>query len=49
MKPQEALLAVCLALTPARLRPIREEQWRADLVDGPGMGISTTTLLMGAA
>ena len=49
MKPQEAVLAVCLALTPARLRRIREEQWKADLLDGPGMGISPATLLFGAA
>lgn len=49
MKYTEALLAVCLALTPARLRPLREEQWRADLLDGPGIGISPASLLFGAA
>lgn len=49
MKPQEAVLAVCLAFTPARLRRIREEQWKADLLDGPGMGIPPATLLFGAA
>ncbi len=49
MKPQDAVLAACLAVTPARLRPIREEQWRADLLDGPRMGISTSELLFAAA
>lgn len=49
MRRQEAILAACLALTPARYRSVREEQWRADLRDGPGMGISTSALLLGAA
>lgn len=49
MRRQEAILAACLALTPARHRSVREEQWRADLRDGPGMGISTSALLLGAA
>ena len=45
----KVLLAVCLALMPARLRKIREEQWSADLRDAPDMGISPTSLLFGAA
>ncbi len=49
MRLDEAILTVCLALTPAHLRSLREEQWRADLLDGPGMGISTSAVLFGAA
>lgn len=48
VRRDEAVLAVCVALTPRRLRALREEQWRADLRDGPGMGISTSALLLGA-
>lgn len=43
----EAVLALSVALTPASLREVREEQWRADLRDGTSMGISTTSLLLG--
>lgn len=39
---------MCVALTPARSRGVREEQWRADLRDGPEMGISPSSLLFGA-
>jgi hypothetical protein len=35
-------------MTPATLREVREEQWRADLRDGPAMGISASSLLFGA-
>lgn len=49
VNPREALLAVCVALTPERLRKVREEQWSADLRDAPDMGISPTSLLFGAA
>lgn len=42
------VLAVCVLLTPERLRPLREEQWRADLRDGPDLGISEFSLLVGA-
>lgn len=44
----EALLAICVALTPRHLRAVREEQWRADLRDGPGLGISPSSLMFGA-
>jgi hypothetical protein len=49
MKMNEAVLALCVALTPDRLREVREEQWKADLRDGPQMGISASSLLVGAA
>lgn len=49
MKNADSLLALCLALTPAALREVREEQWRADLRDGPAMGISEESLLLAAA
>lgn len=49
MTLSEAILAVCLVLTPARFRADRKEQWRADLLDGPGMGIPPSTILLGAA
>lgn len=49
MRLGEAMLTVCLALTPVHLRSLREEQWRADLLDGPGMGISSSAVLFGAA
>lgn len=48
MKNTEGLLALCRALTPAALREVREEQWRADLRDGPAMGISEESLLLAA-
>lgn len=48
MKVQGILLALCLALTPEPLRAVREEQWKADLRDGPAMGISPSSLLFGA-
>ena len=48
MRFAELVLAVCVALTPERLRPLREEQWRADLRDGPDLGISEFSLLVGA-
>lgn len=44
----ESLLAICVALTPRHLRTVREEQWRADLRDGPEMGISPSSLIFGA-
>ncbi len=49
MRLGEAILTVCLALTPVHLRSLREEQWRADLLDGPAMGISSSAVLFGAA
>ncbi|MFX1819630.1 hypothetical protein PV768_07545 [Pseudarthrobacter sp. CC4] len=49
MKMTEAALALCVALTPDRLREVREEQWKADLRDGPQIGISVSSLLIGAA
>ncbi|PRB44989.1 hypothetical protein CQ020_01835 [Arthrobacter sp. MYb23] len=48
MKFRESVLAVCVALTAARFRSLREEQWRADLRDGPEMGIPVSALLFGA-
>lgn len=48
MKSTDGLLALCLALTPAALREVREEQWRADLRDGPAIGISKESLLLAA-
>ena len=48
MRPAETILALAVALTPTRLRDVREEQWRADLRDGPAMGISAQSLLFGA-
>lgn len=48
VKFREAVLAACVALTAARFRSVREEQWRADLRDGPAMGISVSALLFGA-
>lgn len=48
MKGTEGLLVLCLALTPAALREVREEQWRADLRDGPAIGISQESLLFAA-
>lgn len=48
MIPSERILALCVALTPQRYRLIREEQWRADFRDGPEMGISAQSLLLGA-
>jgi hypothetical protein len=48
MSPGEGILAFCVALTPRRLRAVREEQWRADLRDGPHLGISPSSLLVGA-
>jgi len=44
----EGFLALCVALTPRRLRLVREEQWRADLRDGPDLGVSQSSLLFGA-
>ncbi len=49
MKMIEAVLALCVALMPDRLREVREEQWKADLRDGPQLGISASSLLVGAA
>jgi len=49
MKMTEAVLALCVALAPERLREVREEQWKADLRDGPQLGISASSLLVGAA
>jgi len=48
MRFTEAVFASAVALTPVRLREVREEQWRADLRDGPAMGISAKSLLFGA-
>ncbi|WP_426985752.1 hypothetical protein [Pseudarthrobacter sp. Y6] len=48
MRSIEILLAICVALTPRHLRAVREEQWRADLRDSPGMGISPSSLIFGA-
>lgn len=42
------VLAVCTALMPSHLRQVREEQWVADLRDGPELGISRSSLLYGA-
>lgn len=47
MTGEELILALSVALTPARNRGIHEEQWRADLRDGPEMGISRSSLLFG--
>jgi hypothetical protein len=35
-------------MTPRRFRAVREEQWKADLRDGPDLGISSSSLLLGA-
>ncbi|GAA2853510.1 hypothetical protein [Paenarthrobacter ilicis] len=48
MKGEDIVITLCVALTPAGLREIREEQWRSDLIDGPGMGIPRSALLVGA-
>jgi hypothetical protein len=48
MRLADSVLALAVALTPTRLREVREEQWRADLRDGPVMGISANSLLFGA-
>jgi hypothetical protein len=48
MRFTETVLAVSVALTPVRFREVREEQWRADLRDGPVIGISAGSLLFGA-
>lgn len=48
MSSTETVLVLCVALTPKRHRAVREEQWRADLRDGPGLGISPASLLVGA-
>lgn len=48
MRLAKAVLALAVALTPTRLREVREEQWKADLRDGPAMGISAQSLLLGA-
>ena len=48
MNRGEYVLGICVALTPARLRHVREEQWRADLRDGPELGISRSSLLLAA-
>lgn len=48
MKGHRLVLAVCTALMPSRLRKVREEQWVADLRDGPELGISRSSLLYGA-
>jgi hypothetical protein len=48
MRFTEVVLAVAVALTPVHLREVREEEWRADLRDGPAMGISAQSLLSGA-
>ncbi|KQQ89724.1 hypothetical protein [Arthrobacter sp. Leaf137] len=49
MSVGDALLNLCLMVTPPHLRAVREEQWRADLRDGPSMGISAGSLLAAAA
>lgn len=48
MKAEKLLLAVCLALSPARSRAVRKEQWAADLMDCTELGISRNSLLYGA-
>jgi hypothetical protein len=48
MRFANTVLALAVVLTPVRLREVREEQWRADLRDGPAMGISAQSLLCGA-
>lgn len=48
MNLADTVFAFAVALTPTRLREVREEQWRADLRDGPAMGISAQSLLFGA-
>ncbi|TLM80868.1 hypothetical protein [Pseudarthrobacter sp. NamE5] len=48
MSSADKVLALCVALTPSQFKAVREEQWRADLRDGPGLGISTSSLLFGA-
>jgi hypothetical protein len=48
VKPEEVILAVCLALSPAPSREIRKEQWEADLRDCTDLGISRPSLLAGA-
>lgn len=48
MKGEDIVITLCVALTPAGLREIREEQWRSDLINGPGMGIPRSALLVGA-
>jgi hypothetical protein len=48
MNLADTVLALAVALTPTRLREVRGEQWRADLRDGPALGISAQSLLFGA-
>ena len=47
-KTEKAVLRTCLLVTPQYLRAVREEQRRADLLDGPDQGISASSLLIGA-
>lgn len=48
VRAAEAVLTICVAVTPQRFRAVREEQWRADLRDGPDLGISPSSLVVGA-
>ncbi|WP_152642613.1 hypothetical protein [Pseudarthrobacter chlorophenolicus] len=43
------VLATCVRLTPKGARSMREEQWQADLLDGPDLGISRSALLTAVA
>jgi hypothetical protein len=48
VKGHELVLAVCIALNPAQSRSVRKEQWAADLRDCSDVGISRSSLLLGA-
>ncbi|GAA5227048.1 hypothetical protein GCM10025778_15810 [Paeniglutamicibacter antarcticus] len=48
MKCEKLVLAVCLALSPAKSRAIRREQWAADLRDCAELEIPRSALLIGA-
>ena len=47
MKAEKLLLIFCLALSPARSRAVRKEQWAADLMDCAELGLSRNSLLYG--
>jgi hypothetical protein len=46
---QQLAMNLCLALTPARQREVRREQWGADLRDAHSLGMDHRAVLIGAA
>lgn len=49
MNLQQLAMNLCLALTPARQREVRREQWGADLRDAHSLGMDHRAVLIGAA